>query len=97
MIQSQHAISKHRLGRRNPLGGLRPSELLTEQRQWFKQRRDRIRMKAIRKQWHLDNCSIMAKTQKAMSIIKCQGKNGHSMSAELLRKHGLNPKEKEGE
>ena len=45
-----------------------------------------------RKEALLSRCSIQAKASKAMRIVKLQGKNGHSMSAELLAAHGLNAK-----
>lgn len=45
-----------------------------------------------RKAAFLERCSIQAKASKAMRIVTLKGKNGHSMSAGLLKAHGLNPK-----
>ena len=52
----------------------------------------RIQIRAIRKQELIARASMQGKLSKAMRIIQCKGRNGHSMNAGLLVTHGIKPK-----
>jgi hypothetical protein len=52
----------------------------------------RAQIRAIRKQEISHRASMQGKLSKAMRIIQCKGKNGHSMNAALLAQHGIKAK-----
>jgi hypothetical protein len=52
-----------------------------------------LRLRAMRKrQLHL-RCSMQAKLHKAKLMLRDKGRNGRSMSAALVRAHGIQQKE----
>lgn len=57
-----------------------------------KRRRLRIKIRRLQKQQTIANCSMMAKIAKAKLILRDKGRNGHSMSDELLSAHGIQRK-----
>lgn len=56
------------------------------QAKWHRLELERRR---IRKKLFLDRCAAQAKQAKALLIIGPKGKNGRSMNAALLEKHGI--------
>lgn len=84
------SVSKHHLnGNHSPFGYSREEDMTDEAKAAMKQRDERIIAKRLRKQAFLDRMAMQGKMSKALLIVTPKGKNGRTMNAALLAKHGI--------